>query len=69
VDSSSIIVTAGFAEVAAVLLPWVSGGYLAGKTDLEHYDSELKREAYEIKHLRGREISEVEKEKYFLSTD
>jgi len=36
------------------------GGYLAGKTDIEHYDSELKREAYEIKHLREHEILEVQ---------
>lgn len=60
VDSSAIIVTAGLAEVAAGAIAMGLGGYLAGKTDIEHYDSELKREAYEIKHLREREISEVE---------
>jgi len=60
VDSSAIIVTAGLAEVAAGSIAMGLGGYLAGRTDIEHYDSELKREAYEIKHLREREISEVE---------
>lgn len=60
VDSSAIIVTAGLAEVAAGAIAMGLGGYLAGKTDVEHYDSELKREAYEIEHLREREISEVE---------
>ena len=60
VDSSAIIVTAGLAEVAAGAIAMGLGGYLAGKTDIEHYDSELKREVYEIKHLREREISEVE---------
>jgi len=60
VDSSAIIVTAGLAEVAAGAIAMGLGGYLAGKTDIEHYDSELKREAYEIKHLRDHEVSEVE---------
>ena len=60
IDSSAIIVTAGLAEVAAGAIAMGLGGYLAGKTDIEHYDSELKREVYEIKHLREREISEVE---------
>jgi len=60
VDSSAIIVTAGLAEVAAGAIAMGLGGYLAGKTDIEHYDSELKREGYEIKHLRDREVSEVE---------
>ena len=60
VDSSTIIVTAGLAEVAAGAIAMGLGGYLAGKTDIEHYDSELERESYEIKHLRDHEISEVE---------
>lgn len=59
VDSSAIIVTAGLAEVAAGSIAMGLGGYLAGKTDIEHYDAELKREAYEIKHLREHEILEV----------
>ncbi|MSQ80184.1 MAG: iron transporter [Candidatus Methylopumilus sp.] len=60
VDSSAIIVTAGLAEVAAGSIAMGLGGYLAGKTDIEHYDSEYAREDYEIKHLRDREIQEVE---------
>ena len=60
VDSSAIIVTAGLAEVAAGSIAMGLGGYLAGKTDIEHYDSELKREAHEIKHLREHEILEVQ---------
>lgn len=60
VDSSTIIVTAGLAEVAAGAIAMGLGGYLAGKTDIEHYDSELERESYEIKNLRDHEISEVE---------
>ncbi|MFZ1715895.1 MAG: VIT1/CCC1 transporter family protein, partial [Saprospiraceae bacterium] len=35
------------------------GGYLAGKTEQEHYQSERKREYYEIEHLRQREIEET----------
>ena len=36
VDSSAIIVTAGLAEVAAGAIAMGLGGYLAGKTDIEH---------------------------------
>ncbi len=36
------------------------GGYLAARTDAEHYDAEVAREKFEIDSLRGRELSEVE---------
>ena len=41
---TGIIVTAGFAEIAAGSIAMGLGGYLAAKTDSEHYASELKRE-------------------------
>ena len=35
------------------------GGYLAGKTEQDHYTSEVKREYYEVENLRHREIEET----------
>lgn len=60
VSSSSVVVTAGLAEVAAGAIAMGLGGFLAARSDVEHYDSEAKREDYEIEHLRAREIEEIE---------
>ena len=60
VSSTSVVVTAGLAEVAAGAIAMGLGGYLAAKTDAEHYVSELARENHEIEHLRDREVHEVE---------
>lgn len=59
VESTSIIVIAGIAEVAAGSIAMGLGGYLAGKTEQDHYNSELKREYYEVDHLRHLEIEET----------
>ena len=59
VDSTNIIVIAGIAEVAAGSIAMGLGGYLAGKTEQDHYNSELKREYYEVDNLRHREIEET----------
>ncbi len=59
VDKSSIIVIAGIAEIAAGSIAMGLGGYLAGKTEQDHYSSELRREYDEIEHLRHREIEET----------
>ena len=59
VDSTNIIVIAGIAEVAAGSIAMGLGGYLAGKTEQDHYRSEVKREYYEVEHLRHREIEET----------
>jgi VIT1/CCC1 family predicted Fe2+/Mn2+ transporter len=56
---SDIIVTAGLAEVAAGSIAMGLGGYLAAKTDAEHYHSELKREYEETVTLADREREEV----------
>lgn len=60
VTQTHIVVTAGLAEVAAGAIAMGLGGYLAARTDMEHYESEVAREGFEIEHLRGREVSEVE---------
>lgn len=59
VDSTSIIVIAGIAEVAAGSIAMGLGGYLAGKTEQDHYNSEVKREYDEVANLRHREIEET----------
>ena len=56
VDNSSIIIIAGIAEIAAGSIAMGLGGYLAGKTEQDHYNSEIKREYDEIENLRHREI-------------
>ncbi len=52
-----LIVIAGIAEIAAGSIAMGLGGYLAGKTEQDHYASELRREYDEIERL-----PEVEKE-------
>ncbi len=59
VASSSIIVTAGLAEIAAGSIAMGLGGYLAAKTDIEHYASERMRELRETEHIPEREAEEV----------
>jgi len=59
VDSTHIIVIAGIAEIAAGSIAMGLGGYLAGKTEQDHYNSELKREYYEVDNLRHKEIEET----------
>jgi len=58
-DTSSIIVTAGLAEVAAGSIAMGLGGYLAAKSDAEHYTSERVREQREVKEIPAEEIRET----------
>jgi VIT1/CCC1 family predicted Fe2+/Mn2+ transporter len=62
VASTHIIVTAGLAEIAAGAIAMGLGGYLAAKSDAEHYAKERereKREVAEIPHEEMREVAEV----------
>lgn len=59
VGSNSIILLAGVAEVVAGTISMGLGGYLAGKTELEHYEGEQKREAMEVKEIPHKEEAEV----------
>jgi VIT1/CCC1 family predicted Fe2+/Mn2+ transporter len=60
VASSRIVVTAGFAEVAAGSIAMGLGGYLAARSDAEHYANELAREEREIRDVPEIETKEVE---------
>jgi VIT1/CCC1 family predicted Fe2+/Mn2+ transporter len=62
IASSSLVITAGFAEIAAGSIAMGLGGYLAAKSDYEHYFSEKRREEKEVKELpevEKKEVSEV----------
>lgn len=54
-----IVVLAGLAEIAAGSIAMGLGGYLAARTDSEHYLTEQRRENWEIDHLPEREKEEV----------
>ena len=59
IDSTGIIIIAGLAEIAAGSIAMGLGGYLAGKTEIDHYQSELKREYEEVEKVPDREKEEV----------
>lgn len=59
VHDTHIIVIAGLAEVAAGSIAMGLGGYLAGKTEIDHYNSEQKREEWEVDNLPEKEKEEV----------
>ncbi len=57
--SPSVVVTAGLAEIAAGAIAMGLGGYLAAKTDLEHYLVERMRERRETERIPEEETKEV----------
>jgi VIT1/CCC1 family predicted Fe2+/Mn2+ transporter len=59
VDATAIIITAGLAEVAAGAIAMGLGGYLAARTDAEHFASERAREERETKDMPETEAAEV----------
>jgi vacuolar iron transporter family protein len=59
VDKTSLILIAGIAEIAAGSIAMGLGGYLAGKTEIDHYNAELKREYNEVDNLPDVERQEV----------
>jgi vacuolar iron transporter family protein len=62
VDSTSLIITAGLAEVAAGAIAMGLGGYLAARTDAEHYHTERareERETVEVPEVEHAEVADV----------
>jgi VIT1/CCC1 family predicted Fe2+/Mn2+ transporter len=57
--AAKIVVTAGLAEIAAGSISMGLGGYLAGRTDVEHYETERKREMRETEEVPEQETREV----------
>src|ERR1019366_6153541 len=60
IASSHIVLTAGFAEIAAGSIAMGLGGYLAARSDAEHYASERRREEEEIVTVPEVEAQEVQ---------
>lgn len=71
VTNTHVVVTAGLAEIVAGAIAMGLGGYLAARTDTEHYNSEEKREFEEVENLHDREIAETREifETYGLKGD
>jgi VIT1/CCC1 family predicted Fe2+/Mn2+ transporter len=59
VDSTAVVITAGLAEVAAGAIAMGLGGYLAARTDAEHYVAEYARERRETLEVPDLELEEV----------
>ena len=57
--ATDLVLTAGLAEVAAGSIAMGLGGYLAARTDAEHYVSERKREVRETVEMPAEEEAEV----------
>ncbi len=59
VQHNAVVITAGIAEIVAGSIAMGLGGYLAGKTEQDHYRSELKRENEEVENIPEEEKKEV----------
>src|SRR5512135_338967 len=59
-NSTAIVITGGLAEIAAGSIAMGLGGYLAAKSDAEHYASERETEQREVDTIPAREREEVE---------
>jgi VIT1/CCC1 family predicted Fe2+/Mn2+ transporter len=57
--ATSVVVLAGLAEIAAGSIAMGLGGYLAARTDAEHYENERQREILETHDLPEKETAEV----------
>ena len=71
VTAVRIVITAGLAEIAAGSIAMGLGGYLAAKSDAEHYASEEAREHREVREQAEEEEAEVERvfESYGLTKE
>ena len=58
-QSTTLIIIAGLAEIAAGSIAMGLGGYLAGKTESDHYNAELRREYNEVEIVPDKEKEEV----------
>ena len=59
ISQTHLIITAGLAEIAAGSIAMGLGGYLAARSDAEHYANEERREASEILTVPDTEAQEV----------
>lgn len=59
IAQTDLIVTAGVAEIAAGSIAMGLGGFLAARSEAEHYRSEKAREEHEIRAIPDQEAEEV----------
>jgi len=59
VSDNHLVTTAGIAEIIAGSIAMGLGGYLAGKTEQDHYSSELRKEYDEVARIPEKEKAEV----------
>ena len=59
VAASGLVLTAGLAEIVAGAISMGLGGYLAARSEAQHYDKEYAREIRETKEIPGEERVEV----------
>jgi VIT1/CCC1 family predicted Fe2+/Mn2+ transporter len=59
-DTNHLIIVSGISEIAAGCISMGLGGFLAGQTEVEHYESELRREYEEVEKVPETERQEVE---------
>lgn len=71
ISQTHLIITAGFAEIAAGSIAMGLGGYLAARGEAEHYANELAREEREIVTVPEAEAAEVSEifKSYGLTAD
>jgi len=60
IAASHIVVTAGIAELAAGGISMGLGGYLAARSDVDHYENEQRREYEETDEVPDEERREIE---------
>jgi VIT1/CCC1 family predicted Fe2+/Mn2+ transporter len=59
-NTNHLIIVSGLAEITAGCISMGLGGFLAGQSEVDHYNSELKREYDEIDKVPFIELKEVE---------
>jgi len=59
-NTNHLIIVSGLAEITAGCISMGLGGFLAGQSEVEHYDTELQREYSEIESVPLVELKEVE---------
>jgi VIT1/CCC1 family predicted Fe2+/Mn2+ transporter len=59
-SSTAIVITGGLAEIAAGAISMGLGGYLAARSDAEHYATERETERREVEMIPDKEVEEVE---------
>src|SRR5438105_11984980 len=71
VQQTRLIVIGGLAEIAAGSIAMGLGGYLAARSDAEHYEQERLREQREVREIPDEEAREVSKvfQSYGLTAD